>query len=284
MHCIWTFEFILMSDLIYSHTLQATSSPKQTKSGKWIKCCCCLSKLNIFKSFRFRSTWRSATGTEPPCIGKNIRKLWWRLVGTERYRATRFVYSHCALKRNGKLILLSIAERSFLATIAAVISGFMVSVTLLLFKMSRNYRYVTKVLAKEKKDLKVSSRIRRVTLRLNLRWRSFSIWQFYRPKKILDKGTELALVTCGHHCLRFCELEGMLNDSFVEFRTVYRYGFVNKFRKHMRSEHVNDIIGNWLNFVVPLAHINSYSKHFILFPPCNYLTCSSYSLLTACQI
>lgn len=47
-------------------------------------------------------------------------------------------------------------ERSFLSTVIAYISGFMVSVTLLLYKMSRNYRYVTKVLAKEKKDLKVS--------------------------------------------------------------------------------------------------------------------------------
>ncbi|XP_037048036.1 piezo-type mechanosensitive ion channel component isoform X2 [Bradysia coprophila] len=46
------------------------------------------------------------------------------------------------------------AEKSFLSTIVSFISGLTVSITLRLYKMSRNYRYVTKVLAKEKKDLK----------------------------------------------------------------------------------------------------------------------------------
>lgn len=51
--------------------------------------------------------------------------------------------------------LSTFTERSFLATIVAYISGLMVSITLRLYKMSRNYRYVTKVLSKEKKELKV---------------------------------------------------------------------------------------------------------------------------------
>lgn len=43
---------------------------------------------------------------------------------------------------------------SAFAFITAFISGILVSMTLRLYKLSRNYRYVTRVLSKEKKALK----------------------------------------------------------------------------------------------------------------------------------
>lgn len=45
-------------------------------------------------------------------------------------------------------------ESSAFAFITAFISGVLVSMTLRLYKLSRNYRYVTRVLSKEKKALK----------------------------------------------------------------------------------------------------------------------------------
>lgn len=45
-------------------------------------------------------------------------------------------------------------ESSAFAFVTAFISGILVSMTLRLYKLSRNYRYVTRVLSKEKKALK----------------------------------------------------------------------------------------------------------------------------------
>lgn len=45
-------------------------------------------------------------------------------------------------------------EPSAFAFVTAFISGVIVSLTLRLYKLSRNYRYVTRVLSKEKKALK----------------------------------------------------------------------------------------------------------------------------------
>lgn len=46
------------------------------------------------------------------------------------------------------------SEPSAFAFVTAFISGVIVSLTLRLYKLSRNYRYVTRVLSKEKKALK----------------------------------------------------------------------------------------------------------------------------------
>lgn len=48
----------------------------------------------------------------------------------------------------------NIVESSAFAFVTAFISGLLVSLTLKLYKLSRNYRYVTRVLSKEKKSLK----------------------------------------------------------------------------------------------------------------------------------
>lgn len=47
-----------------------------------------------------------------------------------------------------------VLESSAFAFITAFVSGVLVSLTLRLYKLSRNYRYVTRILAKEKKALK----------------------------------------------------------------------------------------------------------------------------------
>lgn len=52
------------------------------------------------------------------------------------------------------ILLLQIIVSSAFAFITAFISGILVSMTLRLYKLSRNYRYVTRVLSKEKKALK----------------------------------------------------------------------------------------------------------------------------------
>lgn len=57
---------------------------------------------------------------------------------------------------NHNFLLPKILEVAGLAFITAFISGVMVSITLRLYRLSRNYRYVMRVLSKEKKDLKVS--------------------------------------------------------------------------------------------------------------------------------
>lgn len=46
-------------------------------------------------------------------------------------------------------------EPKALAFVTAFISGILVSMTLRLYKLSRNYRYVTRILSKEKKVLKL---------------------------------------------------------------------------------------------------------------------------------
>lgn len=46
------------------------------------------------------------------------------------------------------------SEPSAFAFLTAFVSGVIVSLTLRLYKLSRNYRYVTRVLSKEKKALK----------------------------------------------------------------------------------------------------------------------------------
>lgn len=52
-----------------------------------------------------------------------------------------------------KIHLLILVFSAF-AFVTAFISGILVSMTLRLYKLSRNYRYVTRVLSKEKKALK----------------------------------------------------------------------------------------------------------------------------------
>lgn len=108
-----------------------------------------------------------------------------------------------------------ILEKSFLSTIASFISGLTVSVTLRLYKMSRNYRYVTRVLAKEKKELKVSFSFEIYRWKYRRVW--FDVKLFSRLKKISDKDIELVQVICGHHFHQYCEHEGMLNILIEPF-------------------------------------------------------------------